>query len=417
MRLSQFPTMKKKRQSHLLFVLITLFLDVMGVGLSTPILPKLIAEFVGGDVSTAAYYFGAAITTNALMLFLFSPLQGALSDRFGRRPVLLYSLLGTGISYLALTLAPNLPCIFVAQAIGGFASASVAVVSAYIADISSPEERGKNFGLMGATFGLGWIVGPALGGLLGSWGLRFPFLLAAIITFLNLLYGYFIVPESLSQENRRPFCWASANPIASLGLLWKNSNILGLAAIILCADLAVQCFVSTWVLFTTHKFQWTALDAGLSLTLLGVMTAIVQGGLIRLIISRYGERKTITFGLILSLIGYLLYAFPSQGWMMYLVIVLNGFDFVVKPTALGLISSQVSAREQGAIQGALTSQSALTSVIGPLVATNLFGYFTSTSAPFRFPEVAFFLGALLFGIGLWLANSTFAKHSYNLKSG
>lgn len=393
-----------------------MFLDVMGVGLSTPILPKLIAEFVG-DVSSAAYYYGAVTTTYALMLFVFSPIQGALSDRFGRKPVLLFSLLGTGGSYMALTLAPNLPWIFAAQILNGLTGASVAVVFAYIADISSAEARAKNFGLIGATVAVGWVIGPALGGLLSIWGLRFPFLVAAIVAFLNLLYGYFIVSESHSEEHRRPFSWARANPIASLGLLRKNSIILGLAAVILCTDLALQCFISTWVLFTTYKFQWTSFEAGQSLALLGVMTAVVQAGVIRAIISRFGEKKTIIVGLTFSVIGFLLYAFASQGWMMYWAIALNGFDYAVKPTVQGLVSTQVSAQEQGAIQGALASQTALTTVIGPLVATNLFGYFTSASAPFRLPEVAFFLGSLLFGLALWLAIATFAKHSFNPKSG
>lgn len=408
--------MKKQRQSSLIFVLITLFLDVMGVGLSAPILPKLIAQFVG-DISTAAHYYGAVTTTYALMLFVFAPIQGALSDRFGRKPVLLFSLLGTGISYVALNFAPNLPCIFAAQMINGLTGASFAVVSAYIADISTPEARSKNFGLIGATLAVGWVVGPALGGLLSFWGLRFPFLVAAIVAFLNLLYGLLVVSESHSEEHRRPFSWARANPIASLSLLWQNSIILGLAAVILCTDLALQCFFSTWVLFTTYKFFWTPFEAGQSLALLGMVTAIIQAGVMRPIISRFGERRTIVVGLSCSLIGFLLYAFASQGWMMYWVIVLNGFDYAVKPITQGLLSSQVSAQEQGAIQGAMASQFALTSIFGPLVATSLFGYFTSAAAPLRLPEAAFFLGTLLFGVALWLAIATFSKHSFPIKSG
>lgn len=400
--------MKKQRPSSLIFVLITLFLDVMGVGLSTPILPKLIAQFVG-DVSTAAHYYGGVTTTYALMLFVFSPIQGALSDRFGRKPVLLFSLLGTGLSYLALTIAPSLPWIFAAQILNGLTGASFAVVSAYIADISSPEDRAKNFGLIGATLSLGWVIGPALGGLLSIWGLRFPFLVAALVAFVNLLYGLLVVSESHSEEHRHPFSWARANPIGSLKLLWKNSIILGLAAVILCTDLALQFFISTWVLFTTYKFQWSSFEAGQSLALLGLVTTVVQAGLIRPIISRFGERKTIIVGLIFSLLGYLLYAFASQGWMMYWVIVLNGFDYAIKPPVQGLISSQVSAQEQGAIQGALASQTAVSAIFGPLVATNLFGYFTSASAPFRLPEVGFFLGSLLFSLALWLAIATFSK--------
>lgn len=402
--------MKLQRPPGLIFVLITLFLDVMGVGLSNPILPKLIAQFIG-DISTTSYYYGAVTTTYALMLFIFSPIQGALSDRFGRKPVLLFSLLGTGLTYLMLTFAPSLPWIFAAQILNGVTGASIAVVFAYIADVSTPEERPKNFGLVGATLALGWVVGPALGGVLGVWGLRFPFAVAGIVTFLNFLYGIFVVSESHAPEHRRPFSWARANPIASLWLLRKNAIVFGLAGVMLCTDLGLQCFVSTWVLFTTYKFAWATLEAGLSMALLGVITASVQGGLIRPLISRFGPRRIIIIGLTFSIIGYLFYAFASTGWILYWIIVLNGFDFTVKPTTQGLISAQVSPQEQGAIQGALASLTALATIIGPLLATNLFGYFTSSRAPIRLPELPFFLGAFLFGVGLWLAMITFAKEA------
>ncbi|HEY9600056.1 MAG TPA: TCR/Tet family MFS transporter [Allocoleopsis sp.] len=394
----------------LIFVLITLFLDVIGIGLSNPVLPKLINQVVG-DVSTASYYFGAVTTTFALMLFVFSPVQGALSDRFGRRPVLLLSLLGTGFSYLGLALAPSLPWIFAAQMLNGLTGASLAVVSAYIADISQPENRAEYFGLIGTTLATGWVIGPALGGLLSIWGLQFPFLIAAIVTFLNLLYGFLVVPESHKPEHRRAFSWRRANPIGSLGLLRQNATIFGLATVIFCTDLALQCFISTWVLFTTYKFQWGAFQAGVSMALLGLVTAVVQASIIRPVLARFGERRTIVAGLSFSLIGYLLYALASQGWMLYGVIILNGFDFVVKPTSQGLLSSLVSAREQGSIQGAIASQSALAAMVGPLLATNLFGYFTSARAPQRLPEIPFLLGSFLFLVALGLAMATFSRKS------
>jgi DHA1 family tetracycline resistance protein-like MFS transporter len=402
--------MTNQLSSGLVFVLITLFLDVIGVGLSNPILPKLINQVVG-DVSTASYYFGAVTTTYALMLFVFSPVQGAFSDQFGRKPVLLLSLLGTGLSYVGLALAASLPWIFAAQILNGLTGASFAVVAAYIADISEPENRAHSFGLIGTTLAIGWVIGPALGGLLSIWGLQFPFLIAAIVTFLNLLYGLLVVPESHKPEHRRAFSWRRANPIGSLGLLRQNATIFGLATVIFCTDLALQCFISTWVLFTTYKFHWGAFQAGLSMALLGLVTAIVQGSIIRPILARFGQRRTIVAGLTFSLIGYLLYALASQAWMLYCVIVLNGFDFVVKPTSQGLLSSYVSAREQGAIQGALASQSALATIVGPLLATNLFGYFTSAGSPQRLPEIPFLLGAFLFLLALGLAVTTFSKKS------
>ena len=407
--------MQLKRSPSLIFVLITLFLDVMGFGLSNPILPKLIDQFVG-DVSTAAYYYGAVMTAYALMLFFFSPIQGALSDQFGRKPVLLFSLFGTGITYLVMAFAPSLPWLFAAQILNGLTGASFAVVFAYIADISPGEERAKNFGLVGATAASAWVIGPALGGVLGSWGLRVPFAVAATVTFLNLVYGILALAESHSIEDRVLFSWFRANPVGSLRFLSRDSFIFRLALIAFFSDIALQCFFSTWVLFTTYKFEWTTLQAGLSLALLGVMTASVQTFFIRPLISRFGSRRMIVIGLTFSIIGFLLYGLAPAGWMMYWIIVLNGFDYTVKPTLQGLLSQQVNAKEQGAMQGALASELALTNIIGPLVATNLFGYFISKNSPVRFPEVPFFLGAFLFCLALWLAIATFSQESKQERS-
>ncbi|NJR59421.1 MAG: TCR/Tet family MFS transporter [Cyanobacteria bacterium CRU_2_1] len=400
--------MGKKLPPGLLFVLVTLFLDVMGLGLSYPILPKLIEQFVG-NISTAAYYYGTVTTLFALMLFVFSPIQGALSDQFGRKPVLLLSLFGTGLSYLAMAVAPNLTWLFAAQILNGITGASVPVASAYIADVSPPETRAKNFGLLGATLAAGWVIGPALGGLLSFRGLQFPFLVAAITTFVNLGYGFLMVSESYPQEHRRSFSWQRANPIASLRLLGRSAKVLGLSAVMLCTSLALQCYLSTWVLFTTYKFHWTSFKAGLSLALLALVTATVQGGAIRPMIRRLGEQRTILVGLGCGLTGFLLYAVAPLGWMMYPVIVLNGFDFAVQPISQGLLSSLIPPQEQGSIQGALASQTAFASIIAPLVATNLFGYFTSKNAFLQLPEVPFLLGSLLFGVALYWAIATFAQ--------
>ncbi|HEY9877136.1 MAG TPA: TCR/Tet family MFS transporter [Leptolyngbyaceae cyanobacterium] len=400
--------MKIKLPPGLLFVLLTLFLDVMGFGLSSPVLPKLAEQFVG-NVSTAAYYYGAMTTLYALMLFIFSPIQGALSDQFGRKPVLLLSLLGTGVGYLVMAIAPSMPWLFAAQMLNGITGASAPVVFAYVADVSPAEVRAKNFGLVGAILALGWVIGPALGGVLSLRGLQFPFWAAAVITFLNLVYGFLAVKESHKAENRRPFSWRQANPVASLGLLRSSAQILGLAAVMLCTSMALQCFISTWVLFTTYKFNWTSFDAGLSLALLGLVTAVVQGSVIRPLVNRFGERRTILFGLTFSIVGYLLYAAAPLGWMMYPVILLNGFDFAVQPTTQALVSTLIRPEEQGAIQGALASQTALASILAPLLATNLFGYLTADNAPFRLPEIPFFLGILFFLLGLGCALYTFSR--------
>ena len=394
--------MKKQPNSALIFVLITLFLEVMGVALSNPILPKLINQFVD-HVPSSASYFGIAMTMYAITIFICSPLQGALSDQFGRKPLLIFSLLGSTISYFLYVLAPNLPWIFLASVVDGITGASVAVVFAYVADISSPETRSQNFGLVGATFGLGWIIGPALGGWLAMGGLRLPFLVAALLTLLNLSYGIIFVRESHQVANRRSFSWAKANPLASFQLLGKNAQIFSLAVIIFCNDLAVQCFISTWVLYTAYKFNWTTVQLGLSLALLGVMTAVIMALALQAIIDRFGELKTIQLGLSLSLVGYLLYAQAQPNWTVYAIIIINSFNFVVKPTAQGLLSNQLSAKQQGVLSGALASQGALTSIIGPFISTNLFAYFISAHTPIHFPGISFILGVWLFAIALWFS--------------
>lgn len=386
---------------ELIFILITLFVDGIGSGLSNPILPKLINQFVG-NVSSASSYFGIVSTLYALMLFIFSPIQGALSDRLGRKPLLLFSLLGTGLSYLTLALAPNLFCIFIAQLINGATGASLAVVFAYISDVSTPEKRTKSFGLVGAALGIAWVIGPALGGLLSFWGLRVPFLVAAGITLSNLLYGLYVIPESHLLKYRRAFSWHRANPIASLSLLYQSPRTFVLAAIIFCTDLALQCFISTWVLFTTYKFHWSAFQAGLSLALLGLMTAVVQAGMICTRGNFFGERRMLTTALIFSMIGYILYALANQEWMIYGVIILNSFDFLVKPIAQSLLSHQIKPEEQGLLQGALASQTALTAIVGPLLATSLLSYFTAADSPLHLPEAPFLLGAALFLLALRL---------------
>ena len=401
--------MKKQQNSALIFVLITLFLEVMGIALSNPILPKLINQFVD-DIPTSASYFGIATTTYAIMIFICSPLQGALSDQFGRKPLLIFSLVGSTFSYFLYVLAPNLPSIFLASVVDGITGASVAVVFAYIADISSPETRSQNFGLVGATFGLGWIIGPAMGGWLALGGLRLPFLVAALLTLLNLSYGIIFIRESHQIANRRSFSWAKANPLASFKLLAKNAKIFSLAIIIFCNDLAVQCFISTWVLYTAYKFNWTTVQLGLSLALMGVMTAVIMAIALQEIITRFGQLKTIQLGLSLSLVGYLLYALAQPNWTVYAIIIINSLNFVVKPTAQGLLSNQLSAKQQGVLSGVLASQGALTTIIGPLIATNLFAYFISARTPLHFPGISFILGAWLFAIGLWFSlNLNFSR--------
>jgi MFS transporter, DHA1 family, tetracycline resistance protein len=391
---------KQQPNAGLRCILVALFLDGISIGMCQPVLPKLLHQLVG-NFSTASYLFGFVSTLYALMLFLFSPVQGALSDRFGRKPLLLISLFGTGVSQLALAAAPNLFWIAVAQVVNGCTGASLAVVFASIADLAPPKDYAKSFGWVGVTLGFAWVVGPAIGGLLSIIGLRVPFFAAAIISGLNLLYGFRMVAESHPQEHRTDFLWRGTDPVTTLNRLRQNSIVFTLAGVIFCTDLALQCFVSTWILFTTYKFQWSVVEAGLSLTLLGLMTALVQGTVMRSLMSRFGNQRTLVLSLVLSLMGYLFYALASQSWMLYGAIALNSIDFLVKPTAQGWLSSHVSLHEQGAIQGALASQTALAAMIGPLVATGALSYFTSVQAPLHLPEIPFLLGAGLFALALW----------------
>jgi DHA1 family tetracycline resistance protein-like MFS transporter len=281
------------RKPALGFIFVTLFLDILGIGLIIPILPKLIEQFSGGNISAASHTYGWLAALYSLMQFLCAPVLGSLSDRFGRRPVILSSLFGSGLDYLLLAFAPGLPWFFLGRIVAGITGANITAASAYIADVSPLEKRAANFGLIGAAFGLGFITGPALGGVLGSYSLRVPFLVAAGLALLNWLFGLLVLPESLPRENRRGFDWKRANPIGSFVALKRHPTVLGLTETYFLMNLAHQVFPSTWVLYTSHRYHWTPKQVGLSLAAVGVMAAIVQGGLVRRIIPRLGERRAI----------------------------------------------------------------------------------------------------------------------------
>lgn len=395
-----------KRQPALGFVFVTLFLDIIGIGLVAPIVPKLIEKFVSGDVGQAAQFGGWITAIYAVMQFIFAPILGNLSDQYGRRPIILISLLGSALDYLLLAFAPNLAWLLIGRLIAGITGANISAVSAYIADVSPPEKRAQNFGLIGVAFGLGFIVGPALGGILGSVDLRLPFLVVAGITFLNVLYGFFILPESLLRENRRAFSLSRANPVASIGLLSRTPIVLSLAVGFIFSSLAQNGLQTIWVYYTGLRYQWDTLQVGLSLAAVGLSAAIVQGGLLRLILPRLGERRAIIFGLALAVLSSVAYGLAPQGWMIYVIIFISGLGGIAGPAAQGLISRNVSDSEQGAVQGALSSALTLTGVVGPLIATALFTYFV----PRGVPGASFFAGAVFTLIGLLLAIRTFAKY-------
>jgi DHA1 family tetracycline resistance protein-like MFS transporter len=397
------------RKPALAFIFVTLFLDIFGMGLIIPILPKLIEQLSGGNVAAASHIYGLLISVAGLMQFLCAPLLGSLSDRFGRRAVILTSLFGSGLDYLLLAFAPTVPWFFLGRIVAGMTSANITAANAYIADVSPPEKRAANFGLVAAAFGLGFIAGPALGGVLGHYGLRVPFYAAAGMTLLNWLYGMFVLPESLPHEQRRAFDWKRSNPIGSFVALRKHPELLGLTETYFLINLAHQVFPSTWVLYTSYRYGWTPKQVGLSLALVGVMAVIVQGGLARKIIPKLGERRSIVIGLTNATIFFSAYGLATQGWMIYVLLVIGSFGGIAMPALQGLVSGSVPLNEQGAVQGALASLASLAGILGPLLATGLFGHFIREDVAIRLPGAAFFCGSTLVFIALLLALRAFKK--------
>jgi DHA1 family tetracycline resistance protein-like MFS transporter len=386
------------------FIFVTLLIDVMGFGLIIPVLPALISQLKGISISQAATYGALLLSTFAITQFLFSPMIGNLSDRYGRRPVLLLSLFGFGVDYIILALAPTYGWLFIGRVIAGITGASFTTATAYIADVSpDPTTRAKNFGMIGAAFGLGFVLGPALGGLLAGWGIRAPFYAAAGLCMLNCIYGYFLLPESLSKENRRPFKWERANPIGSLAFLTEHPEIGGLAVSFFLIYLGAQAVQGNWNYFTMYRFNWNARTVGLSLAVVGVLVGGVQAGLTRVINPKIGNEKSIYLGLSLYALGLVLFAFATQGWMMFLFLIPYCLGGICGPSLQSVISGNVPSNQQGELQGALTSLMSLTTIFGPLIMNGTFAYFTSVKAPIHFPGMHFLLGALCILLSLVIA--------------
>jgi MFS transporter, DHA1 family, tetracycline resistance protein len=384
-----------KKKAAIGFIFITLLIDVIGWGLIIPVMPQLISGMKHIPVSQASKDGGLLLFVYAFMQFICAPVLGNLSDQFGRRPVILFSLFGFGVDYIFLGFAPSFGWLFLGRTISGITGASFTTASAYIADISNEETRAKNFGLVGAAFGLGFIIGPAIGGLLTGWGIRAPFYAAAILTLLNWLYGYFVLPESLSIENRRKFEWKRANPLGSLQNLKKYPAVSGLILALFLVYLASHAVQSNWGYFTAYRFQWTPKTIGISLAVVGALVASVQAGLIRVITPKIGNERCIYFGLLLYAIGMFLFAVANQSWMMFVFLIPYCLGGIAGPALQATISGHVPANTQGELQGSLTSLMSITAIIGPLLMTNLFAYFTSTKAPALFPGAPFVLGGIL----------------------
>jgi DHA1 family tetracycline resistance protein-like MFS transporter len=370
-------------------------IDVLAMGLIIPVLPRLVEQFMGGDTASAARMFGWFTTSWALMQFLFSPISGSLSDRFGRRPVLLLSCLGLGLDYVLMALAPTLGWLFVGRIISGITAASFSTALAYIADVTPSDKRAASFGLMGAAFGLGFVLGPAAGGLLGGLSPRAPFWAAAVLALLNFAYGMFVLPESLARANRRAFDWRRANPIGALSLLARRPGLLELVSVYGLYILAHMALQTTFVLYTEHRYGWSAQTVGLMLAVVGACTILVQGVLVGPAVQRFGERRTLLLGLTGGTLGFLAYGLAGTGAALMASVPIFGIMFFTGPPLQGLLARRVAPNEYGLLQGTNASVMGITGIIGPVLFTQIYAYFLRPHGGLSIPGAPFFCGAIL----------------------
>lgn len=384
------------------FIYVTIILDTLGFGITIPVLPRLIVSFAG-DTAQGAEIFGLFVTVWSLMQFLFSPLIGALSDRFGRRPVLILSSFGLGIDYIIMALAPNLSWLLLGRVLSGITSSSYATAAAYVADVTPVERRAAAFGMVGAAWGIGYILGPAVGGLVGGIGVRLPFWSAAAFSLTSAAYGLFVLPESLSVEVRTPFAWRRANPAGSLTLLRSHRDLFGLAAVNFLQFLAFQVLPSVFVLYAGYRYGWGPVEVGLSLTVVGALNIAVQGGLVKRFIKRFGERNALTTGLVAGVASFVVWGLASTPLIFLLAIVVFAPIGFAQPALQSLMTRRVRPSEQGQLQGANASIAGLTGVLGPILFTLVFAWFISPNAPANVPGMPFFVAAVLMLASIVLA--------------
>ncbi len=391
------------RRAAVVFIFITVALDMLAFGIIIPVFPHLVQAMTGGDIATAAKWTGIMGALFGLMQFVFSPVQGALSDRFGRRPVILASNFALGVDFVVMALAQTLPILFIGRIVSGIASASFSTANAYIADVTPKEKRAAAFGMMGGAFGIGFVIGPALGGFLGDVSVRLPFWVAAGLALANFAYGWFILPESLPRDRRSErFETRNANPLGALRMLRKHPQVFGLAVVFFLVSLAQFSLNSTFVLYADYRYGWGAKEVGFTLGLVGICSAIVQAGLVRRIVPIFGERKVMLAGLCFGIAGFSTLAFASV-WPVFLIgIPLLALSGLGGPTAQAIVTQQVDPREQGRLQGAMSSLASLATVFGPFVFTQVFAYFIGPHTGVQLPGAAFLLSALLVGTGLAL---------------
>ncbi|HUL35976.1 MAG TPA: TCR/Tet family MFS transporter [Candidatus Eisenbacteria bacterium] len=385
-----------------LFIIITVALDFLAFGIIAPVLPNLIVQFEGGNMARASQVTGYFAFAWAAMQFLFSPLLGAWSDRFGRRPIILISCLGLGLDYIVMALAPTLRWLFLGRIISGITTSNVSTAFAYIADVTTPAERAKKYGLLGAAFGLGFVIGPAVGGLLGHYSLRAPFWAAAGLSLVNFLYGIFVLPESLPVEKRAKSAWQMANPLGSLALLRSNSVLSGLSVVATLYYLAHQALPSVFVLYTEYRYGWNERTVGLVLGMIGICIASVSGGLVGPYVKKFGERWSLASGLFFGTLGFAGFAAASQSWALLAAIPFIALWGVSGPSMQSLMSQMVDPSSQGKLQGAINSLRALTGMAGPLLFTQVFSEAIAPKARFYLPGAPYFLGAILLAGSLLL---------------
>lgn len=378
----------------MVFIYVTIILDVLGFGIIIPVLAPLVVSFTAGEAEGALAY-GLLLMVWSLMQFLFSPLLGALSDRFGRRPVLILSAVGLGLDYIIMALAPTLAWLFVGRILSGICASSYPTAAAYVADVTPPERRAAAFGMIGAAFGVAFIFGPALGGVIGGLGIHAPFWAAAAMSLTSAVYGLFVLPESLPREVRKPFAWRRANPVGSLTLLRSHRELFGLASVNFLNFLAFQVLPSVFVLYAGVRYGWGPLEVGLTLTIVGVTSIAVQGGLVKPVIKRFGERKTLYLGLLAGTAGLAIYGTAPIGPSVLLGVPVFGLIGLVQPSLQSLMSRRVGPSEQGQLQGANASIVGLTGIFGPILFTSVFSYFIAPTSVAYLPGAPFYVAASL----------------------
>jgi DHA1 family tetracycline resistance protein-like MFS transporter len=397
------PFTPSRRRAAVVFIFITVVIDVLGFGLIIPVLPKLVQQFMGGDAAEGATMFGVFGTVWALMQFFFSPLLGAVSDRFGRRPVILISCFGLGLDYIVMALAPNIGWLLFGRIVSGICAASFTTAGAYIADVAPPEKRAAAFGMIGAAFGVGFVLGPALGGLLGNIDSRLPFWGAAALALVNATYGLFVLPESLPPEKRDAFSWKKANPVGSLKLLSSHPDLLGLASVNLLFQLAHCVLPSMFVLYTSYRYSWDTRTVGLTLMAVGVFSIIVQGGLVKPAVQRLGERGSLYTGLLFGIVGFGAFALAPTPFWMWAALPVFALMGLFGPGLQSLMSKRVAAHEQGKLQGANGSITSIAGLIGPGLFTLTFAHFIDKGRAWTLPGAPFFIAAILLVLALLLA--------------